>query len=161
MENMEKLMNLKKEIESNLNSYALDFADCYRVEDNEYISDAISEFADNNTSIYYSDQREFYYNNTDLCENALIEYGYSLNDMIKEGYNLDDIICKAGAIGEYSKIKNEIYFSIDDILKLLLINYIIENNVEINVEVLENVKYYKMDRFSDLLDLLEDEEEEE
>lgn len=161
MKNMEKFKNLKKEIESNLGDYALDFVDNHSADDNDYISDAISEFADYNTSVYYSDHREFYHKNQDLCDNALIEYGYSLDDMIKEGCKLDDIICKAGAIGEYSKIENEIYSEIDNILKLLLINYIIENEIEIDAEVLENVEYYQMNRFSDLLDLLEDEEEEE
>ena len=161
MGNMEEIKNLKKEIESNLGDYALEFVEERNATDNDYISDAISEFADNNASVYYSDQRKFYYNNTDLCENTLIEYGYSLDDMIKEGYSLDDIICKAGAIGECSSIEHEIYSEIDNILKLLLINYIIDNNIKINVEVVENVEYYQMDRFSDLLDLLEDEEESE
>ena len=156
MENMEKFKNLKKEIERNLGDYALDFVDGRRVEDDVYISDAISEFADNNTSIYYSDQREFYYKNSDLCDDALVEYGYSLDDMIKEGYSLDDMICKAGAIGEYSTIENNLYSEIDNILKLLLINYIIDNNIKIDVEVVENVEYYKMNCFSDLLDLLEE-----
>ena len=76
---MENLENLRKEIEERLNNYSLDFVVDYSCNSYGYISDAISEFADRNTSIYCGGQRKFYYDNTELCENALIEFGYDLN----------------------------------------------------------------------------------
>ena len=161
MENMKKLEEIKEEIKSNLSDYSLDFANCYDFESNEYISDAISEFADSNTSIYYADQRKFYYENTDLCENALLEYGYDLNELIKDGNTLDDLICKAGAIGEYAYIQQTINGELEDVLKLILINYIIENNIECDIDILDNINIYQLDYFSDLLDLIEEYTKEE
>lgn len=153
---MEKLENLKKEIESTLSDYSLDFINTYRIEDNCYISDCINEFADNNTSIYYSDQKEFYYNNEDLCNNALIELGYDLNQMIKNGSSLDDLICKAGAIGEYCAIENTLNSELEDIIKLMIINYVIENNIKCDIDILDNIDCYQIERFSDLIDLVKE-----
>ena len=150
---MEKL---KKEIERNLSDYSLDFANCYSLESGAYISDAINEFADNNTSIYYSDQKEFYYNNNDLCNNALIELGYDLNQMIKDGSSLDDLICKAGAIGEYCAIENTLNSELEDIIKLMIINYVIENNIKCDIDILDNINVYQNERFSDLIDLVKE-----
>lgn len=154
--NIEKLENLKNEIERNLSDYSLDFVNDYSVNSYGYISDAISEFADSNTSIYYSDQRKFYYENTELCENVLLDFGYDLNQMLKDGDTLDDLICKAGSIGEYYKIEQTINGELEDVLKLMVINYIMENNIECDIDILDNIEVYKIDEFSDLLDLIDE-----
>lgn len=153
---MKEFEILKKEIEEGLSDYSLDFVDNYSLDSDGYVSDAISEFADSNTSIYYADQRKFYLNNADLCDNALIEFGYDLNDMIKQGEHLDDLICKAGAVGEFYKIETNINNELEDILKLLLINYIIDNNIKCDIDILDNINYYQIERFSDLMDLIDE-----
>ena len=60
-EKMQTFEILKKEIEGGLSDYSLDFVKSYPVDSYGYISDAISEFADNKTSVYYNEQRDFYY----------------------------------------------------------------------------------------------------
>lgn len=161
VKNMKEFENLKKEIEEGLSDYSFDFINDCRIEDNCYVSDSISEFANKNANSLPSDQRIFYYNNTDLCNNALIELGYDLNEMIKNGDSLDDLMRKAGVIGECYQIENIINKEIEDILKLLLINYIIENNIDCDIEVLDNINYRQIRFFSDLLDYLEEYLEEE
>lgn len=151
---MEKFENLRKEIEKGLSDYSLGFVVDYSYDSYGYISDAISEFADRNTSIYYSDQRDFYYNNADLCDNALIEFGYDLNDMIKQGEHLDDLICKAGAIGEYYQIENVLNNELEDIIKILIIDYIEANNIQCDVDILDNIDFYRLEKFSDIIDYI-------
>lgn len=165
-ENLEKLEDLKMELENCLDGYSLDFVNCYPLDSYGYITDAVSEFADNNTSIYYNDQRNFYYNNTELCENALIDFGYSLDEMLKEGNTLDDLICRAGAIGEYYHIEETINNELEDVIKLIIINYILDNKINCDIEFLDDIDIYNLDRFDDLMDLIneniqDDEEEEE
>ena len=151
---MENLKELRNELSNNLSDYSLDFINDYSLGSYGYICDAMSEFADNNTSIYYSEQRKFYYDNTELCENALIDYGYDLNQMLKEGSTLDDLICKAGAIGEYMQIENILNDELEDIIKILIIDYIEANNIQCDVEILDNIDTYKLQKFDDIIDYI-------
>ena len=108
---IEKIKNEIEAIKDDAIDYVCDFIEQYSYITTRYISDAFNEFADSNTSIYYSDQREYYYNNTDECLDA-IKWNYgSLSEFMAcfpDIYDLDDAICKAGMIGEYEKIYNDI-----------------------------------------------------
>ena len=121
-----------------------------------YISDAISESADGFTSIYYDEQREFYYNNTELCMDAFRELGYELKDFD----DLDEAICKAGAVGEFMSLEREAYDELQDILNNYVINYIIINEIAITKEQLENIleeieiNFNQFDRFDEIDDLI-------
>ena len=160
-ENFEKLEDLKMELENCLDDYSVDFANCYPLDSYGYITDAVSEFADSHTSIYYNDQRDFYYNNTKLCEETLLDYGYSLDEMLKEGNTLDDLICRAGAIGEYRHIEETINNELEDVIKLIIVNYILDNKINCNIDFLEGLDVYNLDRFDDLMDLIEENTQEE
>lgn len=160
-ENFEKLEDLKMDLENCLDDYSVDFANCYPVDSYGYISDAVSEFADSHTSIYYSDQRDFYYNNTELCEETLLDFGYDLNQMLKDGDTLDDLICKAGAIGEYRHIDETINNELEDVIKLIIVNYILDNKVDCDIDFLEDLDVYNLDRFDDLMDLINENVQEE
>lgn len=153
MENMEQLTKLLNELEKGVDGYCLDFARDYDLNNNEYICDLINEFADNRTSIYYSDQRQFYFDNEDVCNEALIEYGYSLDELFKEYNSLDSLICRAGQIGEYYSIETELNQNIDDILKIMVIKYAIVNDLIIDIDIIESINCYDYNRFSDLLEL--------
>lgn len=123
-----------------------------------YISDAISESADGFTSIYHDDQREFYYNNTELCMDALKEFGYKLEDF----NDLDQAICKAGENGEYMSLERQAYDELKEILNNYAINYILKNDIKITEKQLEslleeielNADYF--DRFDEINDLVQD-----
>lgn len=125
---IQTLEKIKKDIlENNINCYSVDFCECYDKTNINYLCDAFCEFADNNTSVYYYDQRNYYNEHSQECENALINCGYDLNDLLKECGSLDGVICKAGAIGEYEAILNALYNDEDEIKQLLAINYILDN----------------------------------
>lgn len=121
-----------------------------------YISDAIRESADVFTSIYRSDQRQFYYNNTELCMDALKELGYELKDFD----DLDDALCKAGAVGEFMRLEREAYDELQNILNNYAINYILSNDIKITKkqldDVLENIElnYDRFERFDEIDDLI-------
>ena len=108
-----------------------------------YICDAFREYADYNTSIYYCDQRQFYLDHTEECENALYEYGYTgeiLADLLKECGDLDGLICKAGAIGEYSAIYNELAEDENEIKQLYVINELIrKGRTNIDADILSDI----------------------
>lgn len=142
MEKQQRIEELKKEIEDlmeEMNGSQLDFIDQYMVtyhrNNNEitktfesliYLDDAMHEFADSEVSVYYSDQREYYYNNQAACDNAFREYEYNLNDF----YSIDDALCKAGAVGWYA----EVYDALCNFNRLEELNDLIEELEELEDE---------------------------
>ena len=81
-----------------------------------YVCDAISEIADSNTSIYYSDIHKFIAENTDALEDAINEYGW-------EGCGRD--LMKAGQMAEYNTIQGDLYEHLGDTLKCAAYNLLI------------------------------------
>lgn len=79
-----------------------------------YICDAISEIADNSTSIYYSDIINFISENVETINDAIEEFGW-------DGCGSD--LYKAGQMVEYCSIQNEIYKCLDDSMKYYALNY--------------------------------------
>ena len=77
-----------------------------------YICDAITEIADNNTSIYYYDILEFIKNNAEYVNEAVDEFGWPGD------------IYKAGQYGEFKYIEEDIYENLKDSIKLLAADYI-------------------------------------
>jgi hypothetical protein len=135
----EELNNIKKGFGD---SYANDFIE--EVDNNcRYLGDAMNEFADSHTSVYFSEQREYYYNNENECMDALNEYGYNLEDMAHEGMTLDDMICKAGAIGEYKAIYEEIAGEEGKIRQALAIKFLLDD-FEIEKQELTEEQYQEI-----------------
>lgn len=107
MNKQERIKELKEEIEeleSRLNERGLEFYNDYDITSIKYLSDAFHEFADSNTSIYYSDIEEYYKNHTIESSNALIEYGYNLSDFS----DLDEAMHKGAQLAEYNEIYSEL-----------------------------------------------------
>lgn len=97
-----------------LNDSAQDFiADAYI--DSSYICDAISSFADNNTSIYYDDIKNFICNNIDAITDAIDEFGWD-----GCGSNL----YKAGQMAEFMTIERDIYNELEDVIKYIALDFI-------------------------------------
>ncbi len=121
------------------------------VEHNEtdYICDAITEIADNNTSIYYSDIKEFIVNNFDAVEDAINEFGW-------DGCGSD--LYKAGQMAEFITIERDLYNNLEDIIKYAAYAYLINNgfeNLDENIidavnDALENID--NNDYISDIYD---------
>ena len=109
----------------------------YAEEINDYsgsscICDVIQEIADRNTSIYYSDIKEFISSHIDAFEDALDEFGW-------EGCGSD--FYKAGQMAEFLYIENEIYSVLEDAIKAYAANYIrtTYNTEEIKPETWEMI----------------------
>ena len=90
-ENLEQLFN---EAYSELSDTSKDFVGEHSADESSYLDDAFREFADSNTSIYYSDQRQYFNEHTEECENSLLESydSDSIADYIKNN-GLDGLIC--------------------------------------------------------------------
>lgn len=129
---IKRFETILSDLEGEMSAYAYDFAQRYCGWDIEYLSDAFMEFADSETSIYYWDQRNYYNEHTEDCLDAIkCTYG-SLHDFIEccNIEELDEAICKAGALGEYETIYNNL-----DQDKKLIIKYLIAYQI---IEMLKN-----------------------
>ena len=164
MKNLQELKDTLKTIKEGLNDISLDFISDYEdITNNQYICDAFTEYADSNINVYSYNQREFYNNNVDLCERALLEDGYDIAEMMKNGANLDDIICKAGVCGWYRQNYDELSEDESEIIKALAIQYCINNDIDIDIDI-DTIEYMNIDsnnRFSDIVDAIEEALEEE
>jgi len=82
--------------------------------DSGYISDLISEYADSNTSIYYSDIEEFGKNNMDRVNQAISEFGW-------EGCGSD--LHKAMQMGEYCENQENAHTDVQNFKEWIEENY--------------------------------------
>ena len=123
----EQLQKMYDEIYNDLNDSSKDFVDDHNADDSVDLYDAFTEFADSRTSIYYSDQRQYYNEHTEECERALLELydSNSIADYIKKN-GLDGLICHAGAVGEYEAIYRELSEDDDKIVQCLMIKYLMD-----------------------------------
>lgn len=80
-----------------------------------YICDAISEIADNNTSIYWYDIKRFIADHVDAVEEALDEFGW-------DGCGRD--LMKAGQMAECITIERDIYDHLADSLLAAAVDFI-------------------------------------
>lgn len=136
----------------NLNGYSQDFITDNYADSSQYICDAISEFADNNTSICYSDIKEYICNNFDAVEEAIDEYGW-------DGCGGD--LYKAGQMAEYMSIEREIGDELEDIIKYITLDFI-DSTDEANDEaekiwqtLTEEQKYELLTAFIDDLEMID------
>lgn len=138
MENKDLLLNKRDDFTARMSNISVDFANDNGLDSSEFIDDAIQEYADNHVSIYYSEQKEFYDEHTELCEDALKEYGYDLNEMLKTN-TLIDIIYKAGEVGEYKYNHDKLSDEIDDILRVMTIDYCIKKEIDLTPEQIDEM----------------------
>jgi hypothetical protein len=99
----------------NLSGYSQDFITDSDADSSQYICDAIMDFADGRTSIYYSSIMEFIKDNPDAVNDAINEYGW-------DGCGRD--IYKAGQLAEFSSIEQEIYDELEDVIKYITLDFI-------------------------------------
>lgn len=107
MNKQERIEELRKEIEElegQLNERGKELYNDYDITNAKYLDDLFHEFADNNTSIYYSDIEEYYKNHIQESSDALKEFCYTLNDFV----DLDEAMHKGAQLAEYNEIYNEV-----------------------------------------------------
>lgn len=144
------LQDQRAETYALLSDISKDFADERALSDSDYISDSFTEYADSAVSIYYRDQYNYYVDNSEQCENALLELydKDSLADMIrKEGlYNL---CCKAGACGAFMKNESDLYDDLLNIKVCLIIDYLLNINEYLELADIEEIAEQDLDRWDD------------
>ena len=112
MRTKQDILNDINKIKKEANEYQQEFINNYITHDKGVYSytcynleESMDSFADSMTSIYYDDQREYYYAHVGECERAFDDLGYTN----KEFGSLDEALCKAGALGELVAILDELY----------------------------------------------------
>lgn len=158
---LDLIKKTKADALENIYSISYDFVNENALENINYIDDCFHETADQMTSVYYAEQKAYFYEHTEECENALLElYGSdSLADIVKrEG--LEGLLCKAGACGEYEDNLSKLYENEDEIKECLTLEYLEEhadefpNLTESDLADLLNETHCKEP--SEILDLLSD-----
>ena len=117
-----------------------------------YLDDALSEIADNRTSIYYSDIYEFIRNNIELVEDAIEEFGWD---------GVGKSLHGAGQMTEFGKIRNDLYSHLEDVVAMYGFDYYQDNygdgiTAEIRDKLSEEfeAKTYDINYLSDIEDIV-------
>lgn len=129
-----KALNISETIAAYLdkmNDSSKDFCKEYDVAYNtQYICDAITEFADANTSIYYADIEKFISENVDAVNDAIAEFGW-------DGCGAD--LYKAGQIAECLQIENEIFSDLGYVVRVLALDYLSGAGRPVSCEMWEDI----------------------
>ena len=140
------MKSLRSKLAQEISASAFDFVETYEATSSAYFCEAFQKFAFSQTSPCYTDQRRYYEEHSSACEDALVELydpDYIADIIKKEG--LRGLLCKAGTVGEYQSIENDLYNDFEKIKIILALDYIIEHGLLFNEE-----------RLSDLMLELED-----
>ena len=154
--------SMEKEYEDNvlMNPDAHDFVWDYAADNGTYIMDAIAEYADANTSIYYNEQRDY----------ALTHYD-TARDVIREGLapdaseyfrsnpqkDFDDYVCMVGACAEYRDIEERLFRAYPEIVYACVLMACDEhNNCEKLLDSLPCYDDNQFQTFGDIWDFVND-----
>lgn len=156
------LQDQRAETYALLNDISKDFADERALSDSDYISDSFTEYADSAVSIYYRDQYNYYVDNSEQCENALLELydRDSLADIIKKE-GLYNLCCKAGACGAFMENERELYDDLLNIKVCLIIDYLLNINEYLELADIEEIAEQDFDRWDDYADQVNEKIKEE
>lgn len=95
--------------------YSGDFCADWDASQSAYFCDAISEFADGATSIYYNDITDYIQNHVEEVNDVIEEYGW-------DGCGGD--LYKAGQMAEFCQIEQSLYNDVTQIIYKLTLNYL-------------------------------------
>lgn len=111
LEKMLSIEELHNALELDENGYGRDMVD---YSGDKYVSDAISNIADNYTAIYYCDIIKFIGENVEEVNDAITEFGW-------DGCGGD--LYKAGQMAQFLQIERDLYNNLEDILKHYALEY--------------------------------------
>lgn len=136
MINKVNLASVKASLIKKMNDHAYMFCvDYMRPFNNMYMRDAIAEYADGSTSIYYYDIERYMSENIQRVNDVITEFGW-------EGCGSD--LHKAGQMAEFQDIELQVYEDMDMILQLAAADFLLDTETEgdmIPAELWEMVKY--------------------
>lgn len=145
----DKKEELKRQMSDISCAFCGDYSDITR---DNYICDAITECADGQVDIYTSDLLEWAKSNYEYVEQAIDDFGVAKNSNGRADF-VQTIVS-----GQFIKNEEELNRDIEEIVELLIINYLLEQDIEIEEETIEelldDVKYTinSANYFSDILD---------
>ena len=145
-----KTYELIRDIKAEMNDISCDF--CGNYSGSTYICDAITEYADGETSIYYSDIERFMSDHIDLVNDTINEFGW-------DGCGSD--FHKAGQLAEFIYNEQMLYEDLESICKIEALLYYTEKygedispevweDIETEAERIDNNNY-----FSDIADIVD------
>jgi hypothetical protein len=125
----EWLEEKKEELEGEVNEISKDFASDYDLNSSSYFCDLFTEYADSQVSIYTSDLFEWAKYNYEYIEEAVAEFGI-------DERNFDFLgVIKSG---QYLQNTELLYQDEKEIVSLMVVNYLLENEEEIERELEES-----------------------
>lgn len=146
---MKNIYELIKETKTNMNGNSINLVENY-YNSSDYLYDAISEFADNNTSVYHSNIIRFISENVEKVSDTIDEFGW-------DGCGSD--LYKAGQMAEFHTIELEMYEDEDNIKILALLLLMKDEGItEIDETTFDNWcnEISTADRFDEIADTLQD-----
>ncbi len=142
-----------KELKNNMNDVSIDLVIDYNYPGcTSYICDIITEAADANVSIYYSDIMKFISENPEAVDDAINEFGWD-----GCGASLEN----AGQMAEFLQIENILYSDLENIIELAALAYIqdvgyeeiAEETYTVIMEELKNID--NNNRWDDIIDAVD------
>lgn len=129
-EEMKEWLEERKEgLKGGMNDLSIDFASDYDLNTSSYFCDLLTEYADNQVSIYYDDLFEWCKYNYEYIEEAVAEFGI-------DERNFDFVgIIKSG---QFLYNERQLFEDEKEIVELMVVNYLLENEEEIERELEES-----------------------
>lgn len=125
----EKLEERKEEIKKEINDISIDFASDYDLNSSSYLCDLFTEYADSQVDIYYKDLIEWLFDGVDYVERYVEEFGID-----EKNFNFWDIVRG----GQFLDFQERLFADDKEIIELMAINYLLNNEEEIERELEES-----------------------
>ena len=125
----EWLEERKEDLKGGMNDLSVDFASDYDLNTSSYLSDLFNEYADSQVDIYYSDLFEWCKHNYEYVEEAVAEFGID-----SRNFDFIEIIRS----GQFLYNERQLFEDEKEIAELMVVNYLLNNEEEIEKELEES-----------------------
>lgn len=127
---IEMLEERKEELKRGMNDLSVDFASDYDLNSNSYLSDLFNEYADSQVSIYYADLIEWLKGSGDeFVERYVAEFGID-----EKNFDFWGIVRG----GQFLDFQERLFADEKDVIELMIVNYLLNNEEEIERELEES-----------------------
>lgn len=129
----EMLEERKEDLKWRMNDLAVDFSADYDLQTSSYFCDLFTEYADSQVDIYASDLFEWAKSNYEYIEEAVEEFGI-------DSRNFDFL--RVIQSGQLLYNERQLFEDEEKIVELMVVNYLLENEEEIEKELEESEKEF-------------------
>ena len=120
----------KEDLKGGMNDVSIDFASDYDLNSNSYLNDLFNEYADSQVSIYYDDLIEWLKGGGDeFVERYVAEFGID-----EKNFDFWGIVRG----GQFLDFQERLFADEKDIIELMVVNYLLNNEEEIERELEES-----------------------